>query len=103
MPDPQEPRTGGGIKIIAVVNHDGSCPFHCGSQATDWDYDNCTDCEHGDRGKRDYPDYAWGRCAIRDVLTSAMFGDWDPSVNEAMGYDGGIHPPLVCASREVRS
>lgn len=33
-----------------------TAPFWCGTQAHDWEYRNCTDCKHGDRGKPNVPD-----------------------------------------------
>lgn len=78
-----------------------SAPFWCGTQAHDWEYRNCTDCKHGDRG-RPNAEYAWDRCKIRDAVTEAHFGAWDETQSAAMGYDGGIYPPEWCASRERR-
>lgn len=78
-----------------------ACPFYCGTQASEWEDSNCFDCQHGDRGQNeDEVGYEWGRCKIRDAITCARLGEWDPTVNVAMGYDGGIYPPVVCASRE---
>jgi hypothetical protein len=55
--------------------------------------------QHGDRGQAD-AEYEWDRCQIRDAITCGLFGAWDETQNTPMGYDGGIYPPRVCASRK---
>ena len=64
---------------LEVIQHR---PFHCGSQAADWEEANCEHCAKGT------PDDEIPACPIQRAIFDAYFGDGrvPEDIAERMGY-----------------
>jgi hypothetical protein len=70
---------------LPVVEAERPRPFHCGSQAVDWEQSNCARCTKAyDERTSTWP------CDLERAIDEAGFGDGtvSPDVARRMGYDG---------------